>query len=270
MDSPEDILMAWNEAWHILTTSIASSLWTRRNDRVYNQHIQPISVQAQQIFSQASHQLEAISSFRAKNPERTSWLWWVVKHIKDPPKTAFITTRLRLFFDGGSRGNPGLGGSGWIILEKRSDTWFPLQAGWEYHQPPCTNNQSELSALRAGLKVALQNTNTSHTFMEVIGDSQFVQKLLLAQYRSNKYKCTAKAVHKLLAQFCQISILHTRRKWNTMADHLANKAMDMLNHGCLTAAQLQNKIYQELISNDSQFTISTTQSYRNLGSISYI
>ena len=269
MASPNDILMAWNEAWMILSTSIATSLWTKRNDRVYNQTNQPLSVQAQQIFTQAYHQLEAIAHFRAKHQDRTSWLWWVVKHIKDPPKSAFITTRLRLFFDGGSRGNPGVGGSGWIVLEQRSNNWIPLKAGWQHHQEPCSNNKAEFIALWSGLKAAHLTSNTSHTSMEVIGDSQFVQKLLLAHYHSKKFKSTTIAVHHLLAQFCQIAIFHTRRKWNTMADHLANKAMDLQTHGCLTAAQLHQKSYQEMISNDSLFETTKQQSYRNLGSLLY-
>jgi hypothetical protein len=103
----EEIVTAWNEAWLILTTTLATNLWAKRNDRVFNNLQQPIKVQATQIFKQSYQQLESIAHFRRK--ERVSWLWWVVKHMKDPTIPAILTNHLRLFYDGGSRGNPGEG-----------------------------------------------------------------------------------------------------------------------------------------------------------------
>ena len=56
--SPEDIMEAWRVAWMVLTTSLATNMWTKRNDRVYNQLQQPIQVQVTQIFNQAYQQLD--------------------------------------------------------------------------------------------------------------------------------------------------------------------------------------------------------------------
>ena len=267
--STADKVEAWNDAWVVLTTALASNLWSKRNDRVYNALDQPIQVQVSQIFNQAYHQMEAIAQHRIQRPDPDTSLWWVIKHIKDPPNTAILTNHLRLFYDGGSRGNPGQGGSGWIILEQRSKQWKPYKAGWHYHQAPCSNNTAEIKALLEGLSAAVQNHNTQQTQLTVVGDSQFVQKLLLAHYTSKKFHQQTKAVHQLLAQFLQIAILHTKRKWNTMADHLANKAMDMRTTEQLTAPQLQQIKYQELFRNDNQFVPTTQQSFLSLGSGSH-
>jgi ribonuclease HI len=146
--------------------------------------------------------------------------------MKDPTIPAILTSHLRLFYDGGSRGNPGEGGSGWVILEHRPTGWVPFKAGWHYHTDPCSNNQAEFHALWAGLSEAVKYQNTRQTHIAVIGDSQFVQRVLLKQYRTKKFLTQTQRVHRLLAQFLQISIVHIKRCWNTMADHLANKAMD--------------------------------------------
>jgi ribonuclease HI len=157
-----------------------------------------------------------------RNHGRVSWIWWVVKHMKDPPISAILTNQLRLYYDGGSRGNPGMGGSGWIILERRSSRWIPLKAGWHYHTEPCSNNQAELHALWAGLSEAVKHEKAAQTQITVIGDSQLVQRILLNQYRTKKFQTQTQNVHRLLAQFLQISVVYTKRCWNTMADHLAN------------------------------------------------
>ncbi|EGZ13922.1 hypothetical protein PHYSODRAFT_406163, partial [Phytophthora sojae] len=59
-----------------------------------------------------------------------------------------------LFFDGGSRGNPGPGGSGAVILKVDSDSntgkavWA---ASMSYAAPTTTNNQAEYRGLLQGL-----------------------------------------------------------------------------------------------------------------------
>ena len=220
---------------------------------------------AAQIFNQAYHQLEAIAHFRAHQSNPSNSLWWVVKHIKDPPNSAILTNYLRLFYDGGSRGNPGPGGSGWMLLEKRSREWYPIRAGWLSLQAPCSNNTAEIQALCAGLSEAVKHTNTKQTQIMVIGDSQFVQRLLLTQYRSKKFHHQTQAVHQLLSGFLQIAILHTRRRWNTAADYLANHAMDTRTSGTLSEVHLQQAPYQELLRNDSLFESTKLQSSRSLG-----
>ena len=262
----EEIVEAWNEAWVVLTSALAVNLWIKRNDRVYNSLVQPVQVQVTQIFNQAYKQLEAIAQYRTQQRDPSPSLWWVIKHIKDPPNSAILTNHLRLFYDGGSRGNPGHGGSGWILLERRSQQWYPYKAGWHYHKGPCSNNSAEIHALWAGLTEAIKDHTTHQTQLTVVGDSQFVQRLLLTQYTSKKFQAQTSAVHQLLARFLQIAILHTRRKWNTTADHLANKAMDLRTSGSLTAADLKQTPYQALILNDSHFESTKHQSSPSLGS----
>jgi ribonuclease HI len=76
-----------------------------------------------------------------------------------------------LLFDGGSRGNPGPGGSGAVILRVTAHaaaaTIIWIQSV-HHADPATTNNQAEYSGLLAGLQAAATRTWKPLT---VVGDS---------------------------------------------------------------------------------------------------
>ncbi|OWZ11152.1 hypothetical protein PHMEG_00015869 [Phytophthora megakarya] len=133
-----------------------------------------------------------------------------------------------LFFDGGSRGNPGPGGSGAIIAELTPQASTPKLL-WMASISQCsrrtTNNLAEYRGLLAGLKWALSARISN---LHVVGDSN----MILTQLRRRRQP---RAVHlrDLYAQcreladrlyVCEWS--HHLRAFNKAADRLANIAMD--------------------------------------------
>ncbi|KAJ0397960.1 hypothetical protein ATCC90586_002023 [Pythium insidiosum] len=79
-----------------------------------------------------------------------------------------------LFFDGGSRGNPGPGGSGAVIVAlagPHADPMVIRAAAMSYANPQTTNNTAEYGGLLAGLRVAAQRRLRP---LEVIGDSRLI------------------------------------------------------------------------------------------------
>ncbi|KAJ0389296.1 hypothetical protein ATCC90586_011879 [Pythium insidiosum] len=79
-----------------------------------------------------------------------------------------------LFFDGGSRGNPGPGGAGAIIVAvsgaatAHAVVWA---AAMSYASPSTTNNIAEYSGLLVGLRAAVERRFTP---LQVIGDSRLI------------------------------------------------------------------------------------------------
>ena len=125
-----------------------------------------------------------------------------------------------LMFDGGSRGNPGTAGAGFVIY-KNNDELFAGCAPLGH----ATNNFAEYKGLEIGLQYAIKNSIKSLT---IKGDS----KLVLNQV-TNKWKVksfTLKELHRscrqLLGQLDNYTVEHIRRKYNKRADEMANKAMD--------------------------------------------
>lgn len=133
-----------------------------------------------------------------------------------------------LFFDGGSRGNPGPGGAGAVIVvvdERHVAPSVVWSASMSYVSPTTTNNLAEYWGVVTGLSAA-----KAHDYcpLEVIGDSA----LILGQLRQSRPSISLKllplyAMARRLAD--QLDVRHWHHHlcaYNKMADHAANTAMD--------------------------------------------
>lgn len=126
-----------------------------------------------------------------------------------------------IYSDGGSRGNPGRAGVGYIILDK---TGKELYAGKKYIGI-ATNNVAEHLGIQLGLQKAkemgLQN-------VECFLDSELVVKQFRGEYRVKHpdLKPLYEETKKILPAFSSVSFHHVRRELNKRADELANQAMD--------------------------------------------
>ncbi|KAF1328525.1 reverse transcriptase, partial [Globisporangium splendens] len=144
----------------------------------------------------------------------------------------------RLYFDGGARGNPGPGGSGWalIFLNERSNRWELKACGYAYMGPEVTNNWCEYSALKDGLAYSAHYLQHYEVKLEVFGDSQMIiaSQNGFASIRQTKLQPLAVRVNQIIANFAWISWNHTKREQNKMADLLANVAMNSKNAKILT------------------------------------
>jgi len=148
-----------------------------------------------------------------------------IKATRDNAKIYPITAfEYILRFDGGSRGNPGLGGCGAVIYHNNEEMW----SGYMFIGDNVTNNYAEYSGLILGLKQALE-LNIKELIVE--GDS-----LLVINQLTNVYKCKSEnllelnetAKH-LAKEFTSISFQHILRNKNKRADQLANFAVDHHN-----------------------------------------
>ena len=126
----------------------------------------------------------------------------------------------KLFFDGASRGNPGLGGCG-ISLEFENK-----EIGIDYkYLGTCTNNFAEYSALELGLKKAI-DLNIKNLI--VFGDCVLVINQVNKLWKCNNInlKKILNIIDRLKLNFTEIKFVHIKREKNLRADNLANKAID--------------------------------------------
>lgn len=154
-----------------------------------------------------------------KLPEKRKCENWPTE-IKKIKKVDATSNKFSLHFDGGSRGNPGISGSGYII-KSQTDT---VVQGCVYIGV-ATNNQAEYTGLIEGLKQAL---SLGVKNIDIYGDSQLIIRQL-----SKEYKCKKKTIRplykeakKLLKNFENKTLNHVLREYNKEADLLANQAMD--------------------------------------------
>lgn len=143
---------------------------------------------------------------------------------------------IELFTDGACRGNPGPGG--WGVLLRAGTTEKQLHGG----KRDTTNNRMELQAAIEGLK-ALKKPCT----VRLTTDSQYVRQGVLswlANWKKNGWRTAAKKPVKNVDLWKELDAQNSRHtiEWlwvkghsghreNEIADQLANRGIDELEHG---------------------------------------
>ena len=124
-------------------------------------------------------------------------------------------------FDGGSRGNPGPAGIG-VVLRAADGT--PLITLGRFIGR-ATNNTAEYQALITGLQKA-QELGAQKLIIR--GDSELIIKQMKGEYRVRhpELKPLYEEAYHLFHQFKEARLEHNLQHKNTLADKLANLAMD--------------------------------------------
>lgn len=128
--------------------------------------------------------------------------------------------RVHLYFDGGSRGNPGPAAIGWVLV---SGDGIVTEGNERIGET--TNNRAEYEALVRGLEVAREY---GFDEVEIRGDSQLVVKQVRGEWDANDPGMRERRVrvHELLSEFDGWSITHVPREVNERADELVNEAFE--------------------------------------------
>lgn len=133
-----------------------------------------------------------------------------------------MNKKLKLFTDGGARGNPGPAGIGAVLKDEGKNTVARVS---EYIGD-ATNNQAEYRALIAGLEKAKE---IGAEEVDCFLDSELVVKQMKREYRV-KDKNLAVLFTKVLnlsLGFKKVTFSHVMREYNQEADKLVNEAIDL-------------------------------------------
>ncbi|MDD3486772.1 MAG: ribonuclease HI family protein [Candidatus Moranbacteria bacterium] len=133
--------------------------------------------------------------------------------------------KIKVFTDGGARGNPGPSGIG-VVIES---------AGGKktYHEfiGHATNNEAEYTALLFAFQKMKQVFGKSK--MKSLSVECFLDSELVVKQITHQYKINGENIQKLFFQiwnltvdFGKVEYFHIPREKNTEADRLANLAMD--------------------------------------------
>jgi ribonuclease HI len=130
--------------------------------------------------------------------------------------------KIRLFTDGAARGNPGPSGVGGVIY---SDQGKELAAFRKYIGT-ATNNVAEYEALIFGLDHAKKY---KPCMLEIFMDSELVvnQMIGLFKVKDEKLITLFKTAQSKLSDFDTVNITYIPRIKNTVADKLANQAINL-------------------------------------------
>ncbi len=130
-------------------------------------------------------------------------------------------SRIKLYADGGSRGNPGPSASGYVLLDE--DDKILEDKG--VYLGITTNNQAEYTALKLGLEAAKQR---QAQVVDVLMDSLLVVNQMRGVYkvRNRDLWPIHSAILDLVGEFKRVSFTHVPRELNKLADAAVNRALD--------------------------------------------
>jgi ribonuclease HI len=135
-------------------------------------------------------------------------------------------SKLRIFSDGASRGNPGASGIGVVISDAKGDIVREIS---EYIGRT-TNNVAEYSALIRALEEA---SELGAKELEIHTDSELLARQVTGVYRIRAAHLMplAEKVRALMGRFQRVSITHVMREENHLADKLARKGSNAASEG---------------------------------------
>jgi ribonuclease HI len=128
---------------------------------------------------------------------------------------------VKIFSDGGSRGNPGPSAAGFVVLDMEDNVLVDKGV----YMGVTTNNVAEYT----GLKLALEECRN----MGVKEVHSYMDSLLVVNQMKGIFKVKNRelwplhdAVTQLVAQFDRVEFKHVPREFNKLADRAVNRAMD--------------------------------------------
>ena len=146
----------------------------------------------------------------------------IVLEIQELNKNATSDT-YTMYFDGASRGNPGISGIGYVIYSNSTKIYEYSK----YIGDSCTNNYAEYTAIYEGIKWCLDNRIED---VIIKGDSLLIINQLKGIYKisSENLKEINNKCSNMLKLFKNYDIQHIDRSKNSEADKLANLSLDNL------------------------------------------
>jgi ribonuclease HI len=123
------------------------------------------------------------------------------------------------FFDGASRGNPGIAGAGCCILDRGEVVWECAE-----YLGVKTNNEAEYAAL---IKLLTEARSRGIDKLEIRGDSKLVVSQVNREWKINKphLRILAEKAWEL-TEGMKVRLIWVPREENKLADKLSNRAID--------------------------------------------
>ncbi|HET8884233.1 MAG TPA: reverse transcriptase-like protein [Candidatus Saccharimonadales bacterium] len=144
-----------------------------------------------------------------------------MQDIADDVINTSDVSRVIVYSDGGSRGNPGPSSAGFIIMNNYDHV---LHEGGMY-LGVTTNNQAEYHGVRLGLEKALEIGARTVDFR--------IDSLLVVNQMNGVYKIKNRElwpinerIRELVAQFDKVTFTHVKREFNQLADGIVNKILN--------------------------------------------
>ena len=143
--------------------------------------------------------------------------------ITDVQADDVLPASVKLYCDGGSRGNPGASAGGFVILDMQNNV---LRQSGKF-LGIATNNYAEYHSLKGGLEMCQsQGSQTVDVYMDSLLVINQMKGLFKVKHETLIPIHTA--IKKLLPGFKKVTFTHVPRELNKLADEQVNITLDAL------------------------------------------
>ena len=124
-----------------------------------------------------------------------------------------------IFFDGASKGNPGVSGASGLVLPSNRLTKFSFCWGLG----SLSNNQAGSNDILLAIQIAKEN---GYKTVQIFGDSELLIKILntVDHFNNSDMNILLQRIQVRLKEFDMVESFHILRELNSIVDDLANKA----------------------------------------------
>ncbi len=133
---------------------------------------------------------------------------------------------IKVYIDGGSRGNPGIGAFGFIVTDVKNGELFRYGKKIGH----CTNNIAEYNALISALQYLIKNGFESKNSkgLTIYSDSKLLVNQMTGQFkvRSGAIIPLFKKAQRLIHKLKRVKIEYVNRRYNRTADWIVNRILD--------------------------------------------
>lgn len=173
-----------------------------------------ITHEGERKITDKDHEMAAAIDALAPGEQPVGEVSQAVTNVPHPDK-------VKVFGDGGSRGNPGPSASGFVVLDMEDN----ILVDKGVYLGVTTNNQAEYTALKLALeecqKMGVQEVQAYMDSLLVVNQMKGIFKV-----KNRELWPVHDAIKELVKHFKHVSFSHVPREFNKLADAAVNRALD--------------------------------------------
>ncbi|XP_019241016.1 PREDICTED: uncharacterized protein LOC109221004 [Nicotiana attenuata] len=207
-----------------LPSVIVWELWKRRNSYKHGD-----TVTVNRVIYQVSNTMQSLVKFKKPNLQNVPHKWpdllymlesylprlKYTKVLWECPKSGWIKVNT----DGASKGNPGRSSIGYVLRNEKGDIVYGC--GKEVQNG--TNTEAEAKAILEAMKFCVRH---EYVLIELHTDSMMMKHVITGEWDVPWNIAEHVEEIKELMNRTNVTVTHTLREGNRLADHLANYALD--------------------------------------------
>jgi ribonuclease HI len=209
------------DTWRVIGVATIDHITEQRLSDLSNEALNKIAAESHQALYTLSRQYYGSGITEETPVKLVHFSFQAYDQPQEPAEVPEVIEHIKLYADGGSRGNPGPSASGYVLLTLNDE--IIVKSG--VYLGITTNNQAEYQALKFGLETAQKRGALE---VDVYMDSLLVVNQMkgIFKVRNRDLWPIHEAIKEQVKLFKKVTFTHVPRELNKLADGEVNETLD--------------------------------------------